>query len=97
MYRQGARAKSPMEEKLNGVVEQVVFKNEDSGFAVIELAADGELVTAVGEMAAVSEGEEVELTGSFVNHPTFGPQFKVEICEYKMPQTSSALSLIHIS
>ena len=80
-----------MEEKLNGVVEQIVFKNEDTGFAVIELAADEELVTAVGEMAAVSEGEEVELTGSFVNHPTFGPQFKVEVCEYKMPQTASAI------
>ena len=39
--------------ELSGTVETVVYKNEESGFAVLELDHDGELVTVVGELTSV--------------------------------------------
>ncbi|MEG0804660.1 MAG: hypothetical protein RSF90_06875, partial [Pygmaiobacter sp.] len=63
-------------EQLAGTVQHITFANSETGFAVIELDSAGELVTAVGEMPGVAEGEEVELSGEYVTHPTFGIQLK---------------------
>ena len=38
--------------EISGTVETVVYKNEETGFAVLELDKDGELITVVGELAA---------------------------------------------
>ncbi|HIV87292.1 MAG TPA: ATP-dependent RecD-like DNA helicase [Candidatus Pygmaiobacter gallistercoris] len=78
-------------EKISGSVEHITFSNGDNGFAVIELSADGELLTAVGTMPGVAEGEEVELEGEFVNHPSFGPQFQVSGFSCRMPQDAAAV------
>ena len=51
---------------LNYSVEQVTFKNEESGFAVLQGSVDGLLVTAVGELALVEVGEELTLHGTYV-------------------------------
>lgn len=76
---------------LAGVVENVVYMSEDSGFAVIELAVEDELVTAVGPLFGVAVGEELVLTGSYGAHPVYGRQFKTEIFERKMPSTATAI------
>ena len=78
-------------EHLSGSVEHTTFANADTGFAVVELDADGELVTAVGTMPGVAEGEEVELEGEFVTHPSFGPQFKVGSFTCRLPQDTAAV------
>ena len=46
-------------ECITGTVEDIVYKNEDTGFAVIELASDSELITVVGTLPLVGEGEEL--------------------------------------
>ncbi|MDD3430185.1 MAG: ATP-dependent RecD-like DNA helicase [Oscillospiraceae bacterium] len=80
-------------ERLSGVVETVIFENTDTGYAVVEIASEeaGELVTAVGELAPVSEGEELDLWGAYTTHPQFGVQFKVKHCQYRLPNTQSAI------
>ena len=64
-----------MEETLSisGTVETVVYSNEQTGYAVLEVAdeRDGELHTAVGLLCEVRAGEEVTLHGRFAMHPTF--------------------------
>ena len=41
-------------ETLTGTVENIVYRSEETGYTVLELASDGILFTAVGEMEAVS-------------------------------------------
>ena len=77
--------------QIEGTVDCVVYNNEENGFAVLTLDADGEPVTVVGEIGNVDEGEDLSLTGEFVNHPKFGEQFKVTLCERKMPTTALAI------
>jgi len=76
---------------IRGTVEAVVFANEDTGFTVFELDAGGELVTVVGEVPGIAMGEEVSLTGSYNSHPTYGQQFKAELCERTLPATAAAI------
>ena len=77
--------------EITGTVETVVYKNEETGFAVLELDRDGELVTVVGELATVGEGEVLVLQGSFRTHPSYGTQFKAVAAQQKLPATASAI------
>ena len=76
---------------IRGTVEDVIFRSPDSDYAVIEIDCEGELITAVGELASVSEGEEITAFGQFVSHPTYGSQFRCEGCQITLPTTSAAI------
>ncbi len=73
---------------IEGTVECVLFRNDKNGYAVLELDSGGELITAVGEIGDVDEGEQLVLEGNYVNHPRFGTQFQAQYCERKLPADS---------
>ena len=77
--------------KISGCVEEIIYKNEDTGFCVLDISVDNELICAVGTMVSVEPGEELELTGYFDTHPVHGEQFKVQMVERRLPATSSAI------
>ena len=74
-----------------GTVDSVTYRNDDNGFAVIVLDYEGDPLTVVGELGNVEEGEDLELTGVFMNHPKFGEQFKAEVCIRSLPAEASAI------
>lgn len=78
-------------EEIQGSVEDIIYRNPDSGFAVISVAAQDELVTVVGSVASVEVGEELTLTGNFTSHPTYGYQFRAELFERRLPATAGAI------
>lgn len=83
-----------MEEKLeiiSGTVKHVVYSNSETGFAVIELQNKGETETAVGMLAELKAGEEVELTGRFTVHTVYGQQFKAAGFVRTLPTGSAAI------
>ncbi len=71
-----------------GRLSQIVFQNEENGYAVIRLNADnGEEITATGCMPALGIGEELTLYGKWITHPSYGEQFTVESFERHLPET----------
>ena len=72
---------------IRGTVSDVTFYAEDSGYIVLELETEDELITVVGTLGKAEPGEELELTGCYVDHPRFGPQFKAESCLRALPST----------
>ncbi len=78
-------------ERLNGMVVQVIFQSMETGFCVLELLSGSDTIPVVGELAGVAPGEELTLTGSWVEHASFGRQFKAVSCEYRLPDTESAI------
>ena len=74
--------------KIEGTVENVLFRNDSNGYTVLDIDTGGELVTAVGELGDVESGEILIIEGIYVTHPKFGVQFKAEYCERKLPNTS---------
>lgn len=72
-------------ETISGTVETIIFSNEDNGYTVAEIEGDEYGFIAVGTMFGITEGENVTLTGSWTDHPSYGEQFKVEMYEKKLP------------
>ena len=77
--------------EMSGTVERVIFRNEKNQYTVLELNNSEELVTVVGTLPFVSAGEELKVIGVWINHPSFGPQFKAEVCERSRPATAAAI------
>ncbi len=76
---------------LTGVVETVIYSNEDTGFTVLELDNGKELITVVGELMGAVEGEKLTLHGVYNVHPNYGTQFKASACERTLPATAAAI------
>lgn len=73
-------------ETITGFVEHIVFRNEENGYTVLNLAVEEDEITCVGVFRFISEGESVELKGEYTVHPSYGPQFQVESYAIKAPQ-----------
>lgn len=78
-------------EQIEGTVTAVVFYNSENGYSVIHLRHKGESVTAVGTMPNVCTGLQVTLTGVWVNHPTYGAQFRAEHMEQHFPTEKDSI------
>lgn len=80
-----------MQDILEGYVEHIIFRNEDNGYTVMNLMSEGTEITCVGIFEYIGEGELLELKGSYVEHTTYGQQFKVEAYETKIPEDTIAI------
>ena len=79
-------------EQLMGEVKRIIYRNAENGWTVLELVDDtGEEITAVGALPLPSPGERVELMGGYVEHKSYGRQFKADSCKTVAPATLSAL------
>ncbi|MBD3162790.1 MAG: hypothetical protein GF346_10395, partial [Candidatus Eisenbacteria bacterium] len=55
-------------ERIEGVVDRVVYADEESGWSVIQLAVEGgdRTIPAVGTLPGVRAGETIRLMGEWV-------------------------------
>ncbi|MBE6071239.1 MAG: ATP-dependent RecD-like DNA helicase [Clostridium butyricum] len=74
-------------EVLNGFVENIVFKSEDTGYVVCRVRSDKNLVSAVGTVPFLREGQNVKLTGYWTLHKQFGNQFNIQDYEEILPNS----------
>ena len=82
--------------QLEGAVENIVYRNEENGYTVIEISDGDDYITAVGIMPQANVGDTVKLTGVYTNHRNYGRQFSAQICEICRP-TESADILRYLS
>ena len=76
-----------MAEYLNGIVEAIVFKSEDTGYVVSKINLEKEIINAVGIVPFMKEGQNVKLKGEWVIHKQFGKQFNIEEYEEILPDS----------
>lgn len=86
---QEEKKKAPV--TLEGSVERISFRNEENNWTVLELESGGELHKVVGVLPMVNVGETLKLAGSWVDHPSFGIQFRAEYCERHLPNGEDAI------
>lgn len=72
-------------EVLEGFVESIVFKSEETGYVVSKISVNNKQVTAVGTIPYIKEGQHVKLTGQWITHKQFGEQFSVSSFEEVIP------------
>ncbi|MCI8299120.1 MAG: ATP-dependent RecD-like DNA helicase [Lachnospiraceae bacterium] len=73
-------------EILKGYVEHIVYQNSENGYTVLNLVSEEEEITCVGIFHGVGEGETLELSGEYTDHPSYGRQFKMVSFQVKPPE-----------
>ncbi len=77
--------------ELIGEIEDIIYKNDVNSYTIASLYSDSTDTIIVGYLPFVNKGDNVKLTGKFVNHPEYGEQFKVETFEKIMPESLDSL------
>ncbi len=79
-------------ESLKGCVEGVVYSNDENGYGIFDFSTEEyEIVTIVGTLPYVVEGDSLIVFGKWVNNPKYGRQFRVEEFEKIMPADSASI------
>ena len=74
-------------EVLEGFVEGIVYKSEETGYVVAKINLSNKTITAVGTAPYLREGQHIKITGEYKEHKQFGKQFAIESCEEIVPTT----------
>ncbi len=76
---------------IQGIVEEIVYRNSDNNYTVFVLDHNDEYVTCVGKVPIISEGENVELVGDFTKHSKYGEQFTISQAKISNPNTKEGI------
>ena len=80
------------QELISGTVAEVVFQNQENGYAVIKLdSEEGGLITVVGTIPVPVAGERLIVTGKWGTHTNYGRQFEAEFLERMLPDSSKEI------
>ena len=81
------------EEVIAGSVERLTFHNPENGFSVLRVQARGRrgLITVVGHAAAISPGEWINASGSWIHDRTYGPQFRARFLQASEPTSNDGI------
>lgn len=72
---------------IEGIVEEIIFRNEINGYTVARLNTSDGSITIVGKSAFINLEEMVELEGDWVYHDRFGEQFSFTKIKTTAPST----------
>jgi exodeoxyribonuclease V alpha subunit len=78
---------------IEGILERIVYFNEENNFAVarLQVGKSQDLITIVGSMPCPSPGETLRLKGEWTIDAKFGRQFRVESCLSVLPSTITGI------
>ena len=79
-------------QELNGVVQAVLFSNEENGYTVLKLLDENhEMQTMIGCFPHLAPGETILATGAWVVHPSYGRQFRADFSQRLLPTSPEAI------
>jgi len=79
-------------ETIRGTIARTRYQNPANGYCIVGVLAGDELITAVGYLPSIREGDEYAFTGRWVEHPKFGRQFQFERHELIIPTSRKGLT-----
>jgi len=99
-----AAANPPLvgESTLYGTIARITYYNEDNGWGVVKISPQGDdypdeamsydgLISVIGVMPELVEGEAAEFAGKWVNNAQYGKQFKCEAVIPIAPQNKQGI------
>ncbi len=83
---------SPSPHSLTGVLERIIFFNEENHYTIAELKPEAaksaeDRVTITGPLPGVQCGETLRLSGEWTRHAQHGAQFKVTAFKSELPSS----------
>lgn len=64
--------------EITGYIEKIIYRKEETGYTVFELASEEEEVICVGVLQSVDAGERIHVEGEEIFHPEYGEQIQVK-------------------
>lgn len=77
--------------KIEGIVTNIIYRNEDNGYNIIVVETSDSDITCVGTMPFFDEGDNVEVTGDLVYHDKYGEQINVASIKLLKPSGRDAI------
>ncbi|MBQ9393798.1 MAG: ATP-dependent RecD-like DNA helicase [Oscillospiraceae bacterium] len=78
---------------VEGTVQSVIYENEENGYTVLTLLADGgEVITVVGCIPYAAPGEDMTVTGVWTEHSAYGRQIRAEAVDRRLPKDEESLA-----
>ena len=78
-------------EQIEGVVEDVIYHNEQNGYTVLTLKNGREHTTCVGTLPSPASGERLRITGEWTEHRDYGRQLRILSFESVRPTTRGGI------
>ncbi len=76
---------------MKGVVEEIVYRNDENFYTVLILNVNKEKIPCVGKFPPVMDGEVLEVSGSFTKHSKYGEQFSVKSVKITPPTSKESI------
>jgi exodeoxyribonuclease V alpha subunit len=76
---------------LEGTVDRISYRDEESAFTVAKLASPNGEITIVGKLVGVDEGMPLRLRGHWETDRKWGQQFRVDDYELVVPKTTRGI------
>lgn len=73
--------------EIKGIIQDILFQNEDNGYVVARIKEGSEIITIVGCVPDIREGQNLLVKGEWIVHPKFGRQLKVNYSEIITPSS----------
>jgi exodeoxyribonuclease V alpha subunit len=77
--------------EIQGIVEDIIFRNESNGYTVGKLYTSDGSITIVGIAPFLHKDEAVSLEGEWSYHSRFGEQFQFDTLKSIMPTTTKGI------
>ena len=78
-------------DEIQGIIEEIVFRNEVNGYTVLEIEGNKQQTTIVGYFPFINIGETIKVAGQWVEHQDYGRQFKMEAYQVITPATLNGI------
>lgn len=82
-----------METTISGTVERITYRNDENFYTVARFKANDSkaLITITGTLGDFAAGDQYELTGEWIQHPSYGQQFRVLSYNTIIPTTEDGI------
>lgn len=77
--------------QIEGPIEEIIFRNEQNGYTVFIIDFKTTPVVCVGKLINANIGENLSLTGEYVNNSKYGYQFAFESYEVILPTSLAGI------
>ena len=77
--------------KLEGIVTNIRYRNDESGYSVMTLDTTDSDITIVGTMPFFNEGDRIEVIGDLIYHDKYGEQINVKNVRLKKPSDRESI------
>ena len=78
-------------DKIEGIVEEIIFYNDENGYAICNVNVDGDIIPSMGYIPFIALGEMIKLSGTWSLNQIYGKQFKAESFERVVLKTTDSI------